>query len=370
MNYEPHKTQDARRKTRDGFTLIEMVVAIGLLVIIVLFAGAIFKASIGSYRVAMAQAEIMRKLRVITEQFNSDFKGLRKDAPLFIWFRQDPNDPNQRFDQIMFFADGDFQSTRTYGGKPVVGNVARIYYGQARSIDPRDKNLKYPSYLRPIDRILTRRQHILTADANLVDYWPSDINTFSQTDPGAPLYTPALLKNDTYEYDWLSLSQWQVVPRSAYDAMILNTCFDQNQLPVIDTHVPITLHNLFCENVGLFSIQWAYADAGQILWFPSNNPDGSGAYSHFVLNYRPTDTPPFPFDPLLGSDTFGAFFNMYQGSQINYWGTPDLLEFNLARQKFVPDFYPTALKFTFTLYDSRGVFKEGQTFTHIVYLGD
>jgi hypothetical protein len=32
--------------------------------------------------------------------------------------------------------------------------------------------------------------------------------------------------------------------------------------------------------------------------------------------------------------------------------------------------YPQALKFTFTLYDSRGVFKEGQTFTHIVYLGD
>jgi hypothetical protein len=27
-----------------------------------------------------------------------------------------------------------------------------------------------------------------------------------------------------------------------------------------------------------------------------------------------------------------------------------------------------ALKFTFTLYDSRGVMKEGRTFTHIVYL--
>jgi hypothetical protein len=29
-----------------------------------------------------------------------------------------------------------------------------------------------------------------------------------------------------------------------------------------------------------------------------------------------------------------------------------------------------ALKFTFTLYDSRGVLKEGRTFTHIVYLDD
>jgi len=29
-----------------------------------------------------------------------------------------------------------------------------------------------------------------------------------------------------------------------------------------------------------------------------------------------------------------------------------------------------ALKFTFTLYDSKGVFKEGKKFTHIVYLDD
>ena len=29
-----------------------------------------------------------------------------------------------------------------------------------------------------------------------------------------------------------------------------------------------------------------------------------------------------------------------------------------------------ALKFTFTLYDSKGIIKEGRTFTHIVYLDD
>jgi len=28
------------------------------------------------------------------------------------------------------------------------------------------------------------------------------------------------------------------------------------------------------------------------------------------------------------------------------------------------------LKFTFTLYDSKGVFEEGKTFTHIVRLGE
>jgi len=31
---------------------------------------------------------------------------------------------------------------------------------------------------------------------------------------------------------------------------------------------------------------------------------------------------------------------------------------------------PTAFKFTFTIYDSKGIFKDGKTFTHIVYLAD
>jgi hypothetical protein len=31
---------------------------------------------------------------------------------------------------------------------------------------------------------------------------------------------------------------------------------------------------------------------------------------------------------------------------------------------------PKAIKFTFTLYDSKGILKEGRIFTHIVYLGN
>jgi hypothetical protein len=34
------------------------------------------------------------------------------------------------------------------------------------------------------------------------------------------------------------------------------------------------------------------------------------------------------------------------------------------------ELYPIAFKFTFTLYDSKGIIKEGRTFTHIVYLGN
>ncbi len=124
-----------------GFTLVELVVAIGLLVMVVFFAGAIFKSAIGSYRTASAQAEIMQKLRALTGQLDSDFRGLRKDAPMFVWFQLDPCDANYRLDQIMFFADGDFQSTKVYphstdAGKiivrPLVSDLARIQYSQAK----------------------------------------------------------------------------------------------------------------------------------------------------------------------------------------------------------------------------------------------
>ena len=38
---------------------------------------------------------------------------------------------------------------------------------------------------------------------------------------------------------------------------------------------------------------------------------------------------------------------------------------------FTPEeYWPKALKFTFTLYDSKAVIKGGRTFTHIVYLDD
>jgi type II secretory pathway pseudopilin PulG len=366
MNYEKQNAQDPRRRTHDasGFTLAELVVAIGIMAVVVFIVGTVFKTSIASYRIASAQAEIMHKFRAITDQLNSDFRGLRKDAPLFIWFRQDPNDPDQRFDQIMFFADGDFQSTGLWANKTIVGNVARIYYGHARGQNSGD----YPFDRKPINRVLAKRQHILTAD-NTLPLWPdTSMVTFGDIDT---ITNPKQYYNDLYEFDQLSLSQWQVVPRDAYDANILNPCFDRP--PVVNKKDPNTLHNLLCENVGSFSIQWGYFESGSgwLFWFPSNNPDGNGAYSHFDLNNR-AGFPSLP-DPNHGYgdfDTFGAFFNMYQGSQINYWGTPDLLEFNSTKQTFPANFYPRALKFTFTLYDSRGVFKDGQTFTHIVYIGD
>ena len=81
---------------------------------------------------------------------------------------------------------------------------------------------------------------------------------------------------------------------------------------------PNNVRSLMCENVGEMIIEWTYGA----------DPNGS-------LDWEGED------------DT-------------EYQWTPDVPQ----------EGWPKALRFTFTLYDSRGVLEDGKTFTHIVYLGD
>ncbi|MHC4425239.1 MAG: PulJ/GspJ family protein, partial [Planctomycetota bacterium] len=168
MNYE--------LKTNKAFTLIELLVAVAILAIVLSFAGVIFRVSIDAHRTAIANAEIMQKLRAITDQINADFKGLRKDGEIFvIWMANakpgaDPCSPNdyERFDRIVFFADGDFHS---YKANPMVrGNIARVCYMLAKQggIGVQWQNRA--------ERILARTQHILTVDPALADFL--DPNSF------------------------------------------------------------------------------------------------------------------------------------------------------------------------------------------------
>ncbi len=360
--YEPRATSHERR----GFTLIELVVAIGIMALTIFFAGTVFKTSINLYRIATAQAEIMQKLRAITQQLDNDFRGLRKDAPMFIHF--ETNDNYGRFDQIMFFADGDFQSA---GQKTIVGNLARIYYGHSQR-----------SYgLQGKDRLFARRQHILTADESilLVYRWPDSTNfagTFSQIDPLTT--NPPMLKNDTYEYDWLSLSQWQALTNDPTNGpanvnQIINVCFgnnadSNNSRPVINPADANTIHNLMVQGIGSFCVQWGYYCPNRAyFWWPSTDPNGSG--NTFNSDFGPSGMKINLFGLYFNSAAPPAPANLYwfpYSKVIGYY-YPDPSN---SVNPFAKPTYPQALKFAFTIFDSRGVFKDGQTFTHIVYLGD
>ncbi|MHC4743271.1 MAG: type II secretion system protein [Planctomycetota bacterium] len=369
---------------KKAFTLVELMVAVGLLALILSFAGIVFNASIDTYRTAAANAEIMRKYRAITDRLDADFQGLCTDAPLMIFFRQDPNDPNQRYDQIMSFAYGDFQSFQPYDGTPLApsqtgmpirGNVARVYYGLGYSRDPVDGQLKVPFNLREKDRLLARRGHILSADPNLY-LWPdpADVNgTFPDaTVPGG------YINNEIFEHDSLSLAQWKIQQPDVYGVLggtVLDTCFGGGANACVDMADPSTFHKLMCEGVGSFAVQWSYRDTfdGATRWYPSADPDGTGTNSHFDLALGAGfPSRPRPVPAYQNFDVFGVVFNIPNAGQMNYWGTAPMMIYRPGIRggyyRFRNGFFPDALKFTFTLFDSKGIIEKGRRFTHIVYL--
>jgi len=359
---------------RKAFTLMEMIVALGILAIVMSFAGVIFRVSADSHRLAMANAEIMQKLRAITAQLDADFRGLRRDGEVMVFWRAVPKDkknytgqnPNaeeafDRFDRIMFFADGDFQTYGTYGNpaKPVRGNMARICYALANepSDNPSDPNR--PQDQKPPRRVLARTEHILVP--------PS-----ATTDPADPLGMGKFTDSDwrdwmsNKETDDVSLRGWELID-PVYKADILSVIGDvevsiDNYTSrkrdtaggvTLDAAHPQSLHAFLCRGVGQFEIQ-GWSDAEQ-RWIPSANPNGDASLtddSDFILEgdgLHATRIPGlwYPRGPVIlrgrESATLNGDFNTIPG---------------LGR----------ALKFTFTLYDSRGLIPNGRTFTHIVYL--
>jgi len=348
---------------------MEMVVALGIMAIVMSFAGVIFRVSTDSHRLALANAEIMQKLRAITEQLDSDLRGLRKDGEILVFWRADrktnytganrnAEEAFDRFDRIMFFADGDFQ---TYRANPAVrGNMARISYALASGPSANPSEPNRPQAQKPERRILARTEHILVAPSAAAD----------PCDPlGTGKFTDGQWRNwmsDT-EYDSISMRGWELIPL-AKKVDILSVIGDvevglggQNTSNknvtvggvTLDPAQPGSLHAFMCRGVGQFKVQgWSDAERR---WIPEVNPNGDTSLkddSDFIVEgdeLHPRQIPGlwYPRGPAIFGNrqitTLSGDFNAIPG---------------LGR----------ALKFTFTLYDSRGLVKGGRTFTHIVYL--
>jgi len=269
---------------RRGFTLIELAVAVGLLAMIFLLSSSVFKVSIDSQRLAAANADIMQKLRAITDQLNADLKGAIWNAPGQVVFETAQSKINGqqetvRSDRIVFFATGDFETTREYPaqtGETTTGNTASIYYGLA---DTGAKN--------PREKILVRRQTVLTSDSNL----PANGGL-----------------EDRDEYHETSLAEWRTNPPVTTSEWIKRLDVEPNDLKQDDIVVYM-----------------------------------AGGVDDFTIQY-------------VGWDDTGREFNQWRPTDIEADG-------------WDRDFVPRAFKFSFRLYDSKGVIKNGREFTHIVYLG-
>jgi prepilin-type N-terminal cleavage/methylation domain-containing protein len=378
-----------RQWRKHGFTIAELMVAVAMMAAVLAGTGYIFKMAIDAQRAANATAEIMRNLRGITDQLNSDFEGLQKDAPFAIWFQQSGwrrvGDPNTRLDEIMFFAAGDFSSyrnnygiTTTTGNEVLKGNMARIWYGQGDTKDPKDNPpvtvITRPLGLRNAARVLVRNQHILNPNpVYILDAfadWPkADFSRFAAVNPTTNIY-----ENEIFEYDTLSLAQWKMVnstnpATTIFQDTVIPGCMGDSVTPLdgvwpnIDSGDPNTYQNLMCKGVGNFEVQWGY-------WY-----DNSTAVPA-VKEWRwwPSDS---DFDAsIMNANAFGVFFNVlnapagFVAANGEKWFIPAEAKYDDGSgiKNFPAGFYPQALKFTFRLYDSKGIIKSGRTFTHIVYL--
>jgi prepilin-type N-terminal cleavage/methylation domain-containing protein len=381
-------------RSSSAFTLVEMLVAVAILAITLGAMGVIFRMSMDAYRASTATAEVMQKLRAITAQLDSDFKGLRKDGVIFIaWGVADdvyaPNDYSDaksraghkyhRDDKILFFANGDFQSyadqqTVTAGKqKPVKGNIARISYMMAR-----DKAGNFPYWysdeytnsknmrdIRRRTRILARDQHIVTSDPDFggaVAY--PDFPTITRLPAGGFVANDYLAKENLLEYDSDGLLGWTHAPHDdLYE--LLSACSGIRIYGntagglVIDSDMAADVHLTFVEGLNDLKIQAWYNDSR---WYPDtgdvNSVTGKIEHSDFYVD-NPSDPTNIITNGVLGEI-------IVNGKVISN-------ELNGADSDLFLGGFPglgRALKFTFKLYDSRGFFRDGLTFTHIVYLGD
>ena len=369
---------------RGGFTLIELTVSVGLLVVVLLIASLIFRVSIESHRIATANAEIMQKLRAITQQLNADFAGLRKDGEIAVaWVARkvnttypagdpradlDIDDPDGyvRMDRIMFFTEGDFQAYSSYGVPsngsnppvPVRGNLARVSYQLAQDASGTDPNDQIRS-----KRMLARTQHILTAQAGLKSFPPLT---------GSP---PWQEWHNCYEYDVISLDAWKyLIPQDKVNIIsvimgltlqvdtIVPTVAPALRGTRIDLRNSATIHMLLCEGVGEFCIQgWSDAERR---WVPAVNPNGDSSYAD--SDFYPAGPTPDPSEVVGVLYPYPATGWLRINGSLKSYPRQEISEAYFNR---IPGL-GRALKFTFTLYDSKGVLPKGRTFTHIVYLDD
>ncbi len=133
-----------------SFTLIELIMAVAVLVVLLAVAGGIFQAVVTVTAAGMATADLLAQAAAIERVLRSDFERLSREGFLAIrcvGVRNDVNHPGPllapalapdavlRADQIIFFTQG-VGSVRTFRAGAGVNRkgtstVARVYYGHA-----------------------------------------------------------------------------------------------------------------------------------------------------------------------------------------------------------------------------------------------
>ncbi len=99
---------------RAGFTLVEMLVAVGMGAALVASAASVFALASQSIKSSQANTEISSNLRVVCSWLQRDFNRMRLDGPLLIqpetYVTSEGTIPEPRADRIFFVISGDIPS--------------------------------------------------------------------------------------------------------------------------------------------------------------------------------------------------------------------------------------------------------------------
>lgn len=396
----------ARPRLRPGFTLAELMVSVGVLMLLLSMVGWIFSTATRSSLVATANNENMSTFRTAERQFRQDFEGLIRNAFVGVWYQltdvPDPQNPvptairRIRTDRLVFFTAGDHSSieqmvrTPPPNGPqmPVRASVARVFYGHENNTG---------AAAEPQRRILARRAKLQVADvANLpatpANYaLPSDgIDTSANRwDGQGDLY-------DNWEYEFADADQWQQVvyfpPQSYFrteggsPALMVQ---DLSNAPMSWIRRPLIrpsdnsaeragMQMYFLPGCAEFKVQrWIEHDPltgqmlppGQARWFPEEDRDGNG-----LPNDNAASSDFSRFSPLMGNDAnIREYFNgpppevdaarsgmngltrYYQGTDGNWVYYPE-------------EMVPKAIKITIRLYDPNNRITEGLPLTMVFTL--
>lgn len=157
-------THNAGRRTRGiGFTLIEMMVAIGAVALIAVGIAAIFE-SVGRTVAGGRRVGALNQYAALIErQLRADFEAMTRDGVLVIHHQyamngqpvqshvDDAGPRPRRIDEIVFFARGDFSSARTpvVPGFTAESSEAMVYIGHGMRMHPLDDFGTSPAYEEP-----------------------------------------------------------------------------------------------------------------------------------------------------------------------------------------------------------------------------
>ncbi|UCD28065.1 MAG: type II secretion system protein, partial [Planctomycetota bacterium] len=186
----------SQRQKRPGFTLMELMVSIAVLLLLLTMIGTIFAMATRASSQAHANNEVMLNLRTLQDQIGQDLDGLQQEAFIGSWYQlttvtdpDQPVDPNNltqpntmlvRTDRIVFFnAQKNHSINQCYN--PLTGAIvncddsnatsisgrARIFYGHYLSCDPDPTATPTIFEQDPRNWILARRAKILSPGIDL-----------------------------------------------------------------------------------------------------------------------------------------------------------------------------------------------------------